>query len=48
MHYFKRIQKHLRGRFECRISSILSEINIEKNRRKDYSSNANSLKLRHH
>ena len=45
MHYLKRIQKHLRGRFKCRILSIFNEINIEKDRRKDYSSNANNLEL---
>ena len=45
MHYFKRVQKHLKNRFQYRMLSVLNEISIEKNRRKSYSSNANSFEL---
>ena len=45
MHYFKKIQKHLKDRLKCRMLLTLSEISIEKNRRKDYFSNANNLEL---
>ena len=45
MHYFKRIQKHLKDRFKCRMSSVFNEISIEKNRYKSYSSNTNNLEL---